>query len=160
MTGGRDREAGQPDYWSKILAEAATAFEPAPVSAPSLETIRQLYVSVLQQNNHTCCMTGQQFARSALGDGLVVAPIRPLGLGGALHASNLLCLSRAADQAFRRGDLTIGPNLQLIADLSRLDSQLLDKLNPNGLLRIAANGPSPDVDAIRFHRQEVFLSSP
>lgn len=159
---GQDEDdPGDPQYWEKFLAEAGAAFEPAPETAPSLEVIRALYASIIRYYGYSCAMTGEQFAASEMvpRDDIEVVPIWPRAEGGPLHASNFLCLSPAAANAFQRGHIAVGPGLELLVDLSRIDRDLLERLNPQGHL-LAPDVPvsQPDPQALGFHRKHIFLS--
>ncbi|ODT77441.1 MAG: hypothetical protein ABS76_27025 [Pelagibacterium sp. SCN 64-44] len=154
-------DPGDPLYWEKFLAEVSAAFEPAPETPPSLEVFRALYASVIKYYGHACAMTGEQFAPSGslLRDDVEIVPIRQRADGGSLHVSNFLCLSPAAANAFQRGHVAVGPGLELLVDLSRVDPELLEKLNPQGRLLVPENPLArPDPLALGFHRQHVFLS--
>lgn len=163
MANGDEDDPGHPLYWQKFLAEAGARYESEPPSSPTVETLRQLYSSVLSNYGFACAMTGAQFAppEDFLHDELQIAAIQPLSKGGALHVSNLLCLDQEAAGAFRRGHVTIGPGYELLVDLSRISPELLDRLNPLGKLRLpAVDIAYPDSRAITFHRNHVFLVGP
>ena len=153
-------DPGHPDYWLRFLSEAQPLFEAAPSASPSIETLRSLYTHVLRAYHHTCALSGRAFepATDFLHEHLEIVAIRPLGMGGSLHADNFLALERAAAAAFRGGHLTIGPGLQIIADLSTLDPELLDGLAPGGRLVLPAAGTArPDPAALAFHREHIFM---
>lgn len=156
-----DDDPGNPLYWQKLFAEASTPFEAEPAQAPTLDTLRGLYASVLSSYDHTCAMTGRRFAppQDLLHDDLQIAAIRPLPQGGSLHVSNFLCLERQVADAFRVGLIAVGPRLELLVDLSRIDPELLERLNPLGRLRLPSSEVAqPDLSALAFHREHVFLS--
>lgn len=160
MAGEDEDDPGRAAYWQRFLQESAAPFEPEQVSPPSLETLRGLYAAVLQNYSYTCAMTGRTFAapKDLLHDELRITPIRPLPLGGALHVSNFLCLENEADAALRAGHISVGPKLQLIADLSRIDPELLERLSPNGRLRLPVSEVAqPDPASLAFHREHIFL---
>lgn len=153
-------DPGHPDYWRRMLAEASTPFEPAPADQPSPETLRGLYSHVLRTYGYRCAMTGRLYGppKDFLHDKLGIVPIRPLTMGGALHVDNFLCLDGDAGAAFRSGHLAVGPAYQVIADLSRVDPELLEALHPLGrLLRPDPNLSQPDLKAFAFHREHIFL---
>ncbi len=160
MTGAEDDDPGQAPYWLKLFQEASSPFDTELAHGASPEIVRQLYMAALAQYRHTCAATGAVFAQSAqlLRDDITVTPIRPLAAGGALHVNNLLCLCSSAGHAFRQGHMTIGNKLELLVDLSRIDPELLEKLNPNGRLWVPAGATGPDPEAIRFHREHVFFT--
>lgn len=155
-----DDDPGSPTYWQKLFAEASTPFEAEPELKPTLETLRSLYASVLAGYGYTCAMTGRRYAppQELLHEDLQLVPIRPLSSGGALHVSNFLCLETDAANAFRAGHLAIGPALQLLADLSVVDPELLERLNPIGRLSLPhADVAQPDPLALAYHREHIFL---
>jgi len=160
---GRDEDDPRdPAYWNKFLAEGPTPFEPAPEHKPTIETLRSLYAAVLVNYQYRCAMTGRQFTppEALLHEDLKITPIRPLPLGGPLHVSNFLCLAPEADTAFRAGHITIGPQCELVVDLSRIDPELVEVLNPIGRLRLPeAEIGQPDPAALRFHRERIFLNN-
>jgi hypothetical protein len=154
-----DEEEPKP-FWSKFLEEAATPFEPAQSHAPSLETLRSLYSSVLLNYDFTCAMTGRRFQPPAelLHDELEISAIHPLAAGGGFHVSNFLCLDKEAAREFRSGHISIGRNWQLLVDLSRVAPELMERLNANGKLRLPeAEIGRPDPAAVAYHREHVFL---
>lgn len=160
MAGDDSEDPGHPDYWRKLLAESSAQFEAMPTEKPSLETLRSLYTQVLRSYGYTCALTGATFDPPAdfLHDNLEVVPIRPLTMGGSLHVDNFLCLERRAGTAFRQGEIAVGPSLELVADLSRIDPDLLERLNPLGRLLLPDPGQSrPDAAALAFHREHIFL---
>jgi len=153
-------DPGQPEYWLNGLGELPQlVFE----SAPSLDSLTELYAAVLRAYGHSCAMTGIG-GKPALGvmrDGLAVVAIRPLAEGGALHVSNFLCLSDAAKTAFEAGHIAIGPELELLVDLSRIDPELLERLNPLGRLRQPEGAQAqPDRAALAQHRATIFVGQP
>lgn len=154
-------DPGHPLYWQKLFAEDSARYDPEPPQRASLETLRSLYSSVLANYDFACAMTGERFAPpdEFLHDSLAIAAIRPLTAGGPLHVSNFLCLEHHVAQAFREGHISVGPGLELIVDLSQLDPELLERLNPLGKLTLPqAAVAQPDRDAIAFHREHVFLA--
>ena len=154
-----DDDPGNPLYWQKFLSEANTPFDADP-EPPSLETLRSLYSSVLVNYGHACAMTGVRFPPPAefLHDSLEIAAIQPLAAGGVLHVSNFLCLERRAADAFRAGHIAVCPRHELIVDLSRIDPELLERLNPLGKLRLPQSEVAqPMQSALDFHREHVFL---
>jgi predicted restriction endonuclease len=143
-------------YWLRGLEEASARFEG--LEAPGLDSYAALYRSVLVNYGFRCALTGAEAATGAPADGLQVCPIRPRDAGGALHVSNFLCLSPAADRAFAAGHLTVGPGLEIIVDLSRVDPELLQALNANGRLALPVDATGlPDTAALAFHRSHIFL---
>lgn len=154
-------DPGKREFWLQGMDEAATPF--VQDAAPSLQTLTELYHAVLNAYGNSCAMTGIA-GEPALGvmlSGLEVVAIRPLAAGGALHVSNFLCLSDAARTAFAQGHIAIGPELELLADLSNIDPELLERLNPLGRLRPPEGEPAqPDASALAWHRNAVFLGQP
>ena len=155
-------DPGHPLYWQKFLSEAETPYQAEPVAPPSIDTLRQLYTSVLANYGYACAMTGAQFAPPPdfMHDELQLAAIRPLTSGGMLHVSNFLCLETAAADAFRQGHISVGKSYGLIVDLSRIDPELLERINPLGRLRLPASEIArPDEAALAYHRHNVFLGA-
>ncbi|MHA6690645.1 hypothetical protein [Devosia sp. A449] len=156
-----DDDPGSPLYWQKFFSDANTPFEAdADPEPPPFETLRSLYSSVLVNYGYACAMTGAQFSPPAefLHESLEVAAIRPLAAGGSLHVSNFLCLERRVADAFRAGEIAVGRQHQLIVDLSRIDPELLERLNPLGKLRLPQSEVAqPMQSALDFHREHVFL---
>lgn len=156
-------DPGKPDYWLGGLAEATAPFSYSDDASASHERLALLYAAVLSAYDHSCAMTGLA-GKPALGvmlEGLEVVAIRPLADGGALHVSNFLCLCDAARTAFERGHIAIGPELELLADLSRIDPELLERLNPLGRLRPPEGAQAqPDPAALAQHRHVIFLGQP
>lgn len=160
--GADEDDPGHPRYWEKFLAEASATFEHAPEPPPSPEVLQALYAGIISHYSYACAMTGKKFAPSErlLRDDIEIVAIRPLADGGALHVRNFLCLSPAAAHAFRLGHVSIGPGLELLADLSRIDPELLESLSPLGRLAVPENPlVQPDPGALAFHRRRVFLSA-
>ena len=161
MAGGDEDDPGDPAYWNKFLGEGHTPFEPEPEHKPTVETFHSLYSAVLANYDYACALTGKRFdpPDALLHEDLKIAPIKPLPQGGPLHVRNFLCLTDEADLAFRSGHISVGPGWELIADLSRVDPELLERLNPIGRLRLPATEVSrPDPDLMRFHRERIFLN--
>lgn len=153
-------DPGHPGYWQRLLAESGAPFEAIIPDRPSLSTLRDLYSHVLRAFAYACAMTGRSYGppHDFLHEELEIVPIRPLTMGGVLHVDNFLCLSRQAALAFRSGHVGVGPELQLLADLSRIDPELLERLNPAG--RLSLPDPAlarPDARALEFHCRTIFL---
>ena len=155
-------DPGHPDYWKQFLAEPNARFEAGPADKPTLEILRSVYSQVLRAFDFTCAMTGAVFAEPEdfLHDALQIAPMQPIAMGGLVHVDNFLCLTTPAARAFAAGHIAVGPRLELVADLARLDPELLESLNPTGRLR----QPDPalarlDLRALNFHREHIFLRS-
>ena len=162
MADGDEDDPGHPLYWRKFLEEAGARYEAEPNAPPSIDTLRQLYSGVLANYSYACAMTSERFDPPGdfLHEDLQIAAIKPLFAGGALHVSNFLCLEAAAAQAFRRGHVTIGPEYELIVDLSRIDPELLERLNPLGRLNLpGAEVGRPDKAALEFHRSRIFRAA-
>lgn len=126
--------------------------------APSTETYRAVHELALERADYTCAFTGQVFERFAgIHSDLEVVAIRPLGDGGSLHISNFLVLSKSAAEAFDRGCLTVGGGHELIANLSLVDPELLEALNPLGRLILSPNRDFwPDPEQLAYHRHYIF----
>lgn len=156
-------DPGKPDYWLGGMAEAAAPFTHVDTTAIQHERLALFYAAVLRAYDSCCAMTGER-GKPALGvmlDGLEVVAIRPLADGGALHVSNFLCLSDAARTAFEAGHIAVGPELELLVDLSRIDPELLERLNPLGRLRRPEGAQAqPDPAALAHHRATLFVGQP
>ncbi|WP_127754062.1 hypothetical protein [Devosia sp. 1566] len=153
--GGID-DPGNPAYWLRGLEEAAVPFDG--FEAESLESYAGLFQSVLAHYGHHCALTGLAAGPESAHSRLEVTPLRPRDAGGSLQASNFLCLSTEAHRAFEAGHLTIGPGYEIIVDLSRLDRELLTRLNPDGRLALPSDPEAaPDPEGLAFHRMQVFL---
>lgn len=153
--GGKRRRSGQygPKYWMDAFSEAGSSFLSA-----DLEARRALYEAVLHYYQFTCAMTGIAFeSAEGIHPKLQVSAIQPLAAGGPLDVSNFMALSAGADRAFQLGHVGIGPHYSLLADLSRIDPELLEQLNPNGKLRLPSDKRAwPSEDSLAFHRRDVF----
>lgn len=162
MSGNQDDDPGNANYWRQLFGETSEPFEAELREPTSIETLRLLHQHVLENYGFTCAATGVRFAPGAqpwgLRDDLLVVPIKPPMAGGPLHVSNYLCLAKAAAEAFRAGHFTIGPQRELIVDLTRIDPELAERLNANGRLRLPQEKAIPDGESLRFHRTEIFLS--
>lgn len=119
--------------------EAATPFVHAGADAPvpELATYEALRRAVLRNYGHACAMTGVSASgrAGALGEPEVV-PIRPRPQGGPVHVTNCISLAPAAGDALNHGHITVTDDYRLVADLSRIDPELLEHLNPDGRLRV------------------------
>ncbi|KKB85676.1 hypothetical protein VW29_06310 [Devosia limi DSM 17137] len=164
MSGSQSDDPGNPKYWRQLFGEAAEPFTADLREPTSIETLRQLHQHVLENYDFACAATGVKFLPGvqpwALRDDVLVVPIKSPMAGGPLHVSNYLCLSRAAADAFSLGHLAVGPHLELIVDLSRIDPELVERLNADGRLREPQEKARPDPESLSFHRAEIFLASP
>ena len=163
VSGGDDNESdgaddpGKPAYWLRGLAEASARFEG--FEATPLDNYAALYQSVLAHYRFRCAMTTTEGTAEHPNGGLEVCAIRPRDAGGELRVGNFLCLSKAADRAFMAGHLTVGRGYEIIVDLSRVDPELLEALNPSGKLALPEDPKAaPDPEALAFHRSRVFLA--
>jgi len=162
LSGSQDDDPGNANYWRQLFGETSEPFEAELREPTSIETLRLLHQHVLENYGFICAATGVKFAPSAqpwgLRDDLLVVPIKPPMAGGPLHVSNYLCLAKAAAEAFRLGHFAVGPHLELIVDLSRIDPDLVERLNADGRLRAPQEKARPDPESLSFHRAEIFLS--
>jgi len=143
------------------LEEAAAEFlheEAMADGLPELDTFRALGEAVLRNYGYSCAMTGQSEAgRSEPPGRPQVEAIRPRSLGGEVHVTNCIALAPAAAQAFAAGHITLTDDLRMIVDMSRIDPELVEKLNPLGYLtapRDESLGPSRA--SLEWHREQVF----
>ena len=151
-----------PPFWHRFLAETGANFEAEALGPPSIETLRQLYTSVLANYEHRCALSGASFPPPAdfLHDDLQVAAIRPLHSGGKMHVSNFLCLQNDMAEVFRLGHITIGRDFEIIVDVSRTGGDLVKRLNPMGRLHLPKTDIAmPDSDSVMFHRRTIFVAA-
>ena len=136
---------GRPD-----LAEAQQVLRP--------ETYVAIRDQVLRNWGHRCAVTGRHVPLGAgRGGGLDVVAIRPREAGGPLHVRNFLPLVPLAARAWERGDISAGPDLDIVAVPNRLDPDLLAWMLPSGRLLVPEDpllGPAPA--HLAFHRTHVF----
>ena len=135
--------------------EAPTSFESQKLG---LADYLQLNRDVLAAYDYTCAATRARFnAETAVSSNIVVVAIHPIETGGRLVHSNLLPLVPDAAQALRDGDFTIGVDLEIIVDLSRIDPQLLRTLHHSGKLLLPGDRQSvPDPESLHYHRHAIF----
>lgn len=152
---GKRRQPGLygPEFWTAAFEEASGSFLSA-----DLEARRGLYEAVLHYYSFTCAMTGQVFAAvDGIHPNLQVSAIRPLAEGGPLDVSNFIALCAEADRAFQLGHISIGPDYSLLADLGRIDADLLGALDPQGRLLLPLDARAwPSQETIAYHRSHVF----
>jgi len=130
------------------IGELAVGFDvPAELEA----TTGAVLATLRRETGNKCALTGAALAP----DTLPVA-IRWEG-PERLHLNNLLLLSPAAETAFREGHLTIRDDFSLAVDLRRIDPELLERLNPDGRLRVPDNPLlQPSAMNLAWHRRWVF----
>lgn len=130
--------------------EAAAAF----AHAVTPETYLAVHDEVLRRWDFTCAMTGRRMLSGTRPHpDLEIVAIRPLELGGPLHASNFLPLVPAAALALRAGHIVIDDDFGLWAGLARIDPELVDSVVPLGRLILPERFEErPDLDHIRWHR--------
>ncbi len=143
-----------------MVASSSSSFEEAAspfTGTPTIETMRRLYEQVLRAYEGTCAVTGASVPLDLAVQGQTVVAIRPLQLGGALHVSNFLVLGADAGEAFSAGHFTVGPGHELIADLSLLSPELLERFHTSGRLHLPADRAYwPDEAHLAFHRSRIF----
>ncbi|MGN6100815.1 MAG: hypothetical protein ACTHOR_06680 [Devosia sp.] len=129
--------------------EAATPF--AHLAPAALETASLVIATLRRETGNLCALTGVPLPEDAL-----PTVIRPGGTA-ALHVNNLLLLSPPAEQAFRDGHFAARDDFSAIVDLTRIDPDLLERINPNGRLRVPANPAlRPAPENLAWHRRFVF----
>jgi hypothetical protein len=140
------------------LDEAAMPFvhagEDLP-AAPNLATYGALSRAVLRNYGHACAMTGESSSGRAgkLGEPALV-PIRPRPQGGPVHVTNCIVLAPAAGEALSQGHIAVTDDFRLVADLSRIDPELLAQINPDGRLRVPEDETlRPARTHLAWHRQ-------
>jgi hypothetical protein len=133
--------------------EAAATFS----HAVTPETYLAVYNEVLDRWQSTCAITGRRFrSKRRPHPHLEVVAIRPLDLGGPLHASNFLPLTSAAARAFQLGHIVIDDSFGMWAGLARIDPELLESVVPLGKLVLPDDSADwPDVAQVRWHRIQV-----
>lgn len=110
--------------------------------------------SVRRDYGDRCALTGTPHSKTTP---VLVFPIRPLSAGEHVQAGNCIPLIEAAGDAFNHVHLTIGEDMEIVADLSRIDPELMETLNANGRLRLPARRAArPSTDALSWHRQQFF----
>ncbi|KKC41067.1 hypothetical protein WH87_02705 [Devosia epidermidihirudinis] len=152
-----DDDFKQDKPWHLWAREASAHFEPEMPEPIALDTLHALFQTVLTRADYHCALTGHDFGHAI--DQLQAVPIQPRPDGGALHVDNFLCLSKAATDAFTHGYLTIGPGLEIIVDLSRIDPDFFEQLHPLGRLLVSEGSTPPDPIALAYHRDKIFLSA-
>jgi len=134
--------------------EASAPFTPDRLT---LEQKLKLNRDVLVAYDYTCAATGAQFnAETAVSSNIVVIPIQPVETGGKLIPANMLPLVPAAAEAFRNGDFTIGVDLEIVVDLSRIEPVLLRQLQRSGLRQPHVREFRPDAGSLHYHRSMIF----
>ena len=134
--------------------EASAPFTPDKLT---LEQKLKLNRDVLAAYDYTCAATGAQFnAETAVSANLVVIPIQPVETGGRLIPANMLPLTPAVAEAFRDGDFSIGVDLEIIVDLSRIEPEMLRQLQRSGLRQPGSREFRPDVQSLHYHRTMIF----
>lgn len=124
-------------------------------AAPRLATYGALSRAVLRNYGHACAMTGESSSGHAgkLGEPALV-PIRPRPQGGPVHVTNCIALAPAAGEALSLGHITVTDDFRLVADLSRIDPELLAQINPDGRLRVPEDETlRPARTHLAWHRQ-------
>ncbi len=153
----RDRWRGIHDREYQVLTEqpsglseqAQTMFAPSIEPPATSQNPRALEVEVLVHYDQMCAVSEHNQGRR-----IVAAPIRPIGDGGVPSAGNCIALADDAAEAFSQFHLTIGGDLELIVDLSRIDPELLERLNANGYCRLPADRAArPASAALIWHRK-------
>lgn len=134
--------------------EASVPYTPDKLS---LEQKLQLNREVLVAHDYTCAVTGAHFnAETALSANIVVVAIHPVETGGKLTVKNMLPMTPPAAEAFRDGDFTIGVDLELIVDLTRIAPDLLRQLQRSGLRQPPDRTLRADADNLHYHRTMIF----
>ena len=119
-------------------------------------TVEAITRAVLREANHRCAVTGAPLDVGAT-NGPQIFVLRPIGAGGSAHVNNCLALSPAAFAAFEAGHLTARDDFSLLADLGRIDPELLEATNPLGRLTVSDNSAlQPTTENLAYHRRIVF----
>ena len=151
------QQATAADINAQTLAEAQAVF--AHDRQAGLDAYLKVHDRVLQRWKHRCVFTGAQFELSATRPHpqLSVVAIRPRELGGQLHVRNYLPMVAAAEQAWTRGHLTLGPSFGFQVSERLIDPELRERLRQSGKLDLPAE-PSlwPDTESVAYHRAHIF----
>ncbi|GHA26865.1 hypothetical protein GCM10007989_23350 [Devosia pacifica] len=138
---GGDREAP---------TEFVTEVERVPRSAA------ELYRFVLLRSGGHCELSGSSPASLVSRAATDVEFIKPGHFGGKAEMGNALALSEAAARAFRFFHLTIGPDFEIIADHSVIDPELVERLNPDGRLKVPEHLQAEIGRSLEWHRRKFF----
>jgi hypothetical protein len=152
------REEGRPTGLEEV---GATTFAYDAPALPPLETFAALDRAVKRNYGHICALTGLSEAGQARYrvEDLQLAPIRPLPEDGPVHVTNCLVLAPAAAEAFAARHLTVAGDLSVIVDVSRIDPDLLEAINPIGRLAVPEDESlRPDPRHLAWHRRRFFSS--
>ncbi len=113
-----------------------------------------LQISVRSDYSNRCAMTGLEHAPE---HPVLAFPIQPTASGGLQQPDNCIALVESAGNALNRFQITIGEDMQIVADLSRIDPELMEAVNADGRLRLPkARAARPGTDALSWHRQQFF----
>ena len=150
-----DRARSQAESHAEA-AEAAVAFEHS--RSRALAIYLAIHDEVLGRWDYRCAITGMRFAPAARPHpSLRVVAIRPRDRGGPFHVRNYLPLTEMAERAWTHGHLTVGHELGLLADLARIEPELLEAIRPEFQLLVPEDPQLwPDPEHIAFHREHVF----
>ena len=135
-----------------ILREAGIplADDGAQEAQTSLATRVGIKRQVLRNWGNRCAITGQ-------GRGLDIVAIRPRETGGLLHARNYMPMVPLAAAAWEQGVIAVGPSGDVVADLARLDPDLLESMDRSGRLLLPKKPElHPDPADLSFHLHHVF----
>jgi len=122
----------------------------------SLDTFAAIAQTVLREANYRCAVTGAKLEVEAP-DGPNVFVLRPKEAGGTAHVNNCLALSPGAFAAFEQGHLAARDDFGLLADLRRIDPELLEVINPSGRLTVPDNlALQPAAGNLGYHRRTRF----
>lgn len=136
--------------------ETQVEFQHASGRFPPSETLLALSDAVKRNQKNMCALTGQSAAsRGQDSESLVIVPVQPVDAGGPVHVQNMLALSPDAADAFTQFHLSVGQNLQIVVDLSRINPELLERLNPLGRLRVSKTiSEQPAIEYLSWHWQQ------
>lgn len=115
---------------------------------------------VTNKYEHVCCCCGESY-RLPNGSAMEAAHIIPRGKRGADHLSNGLCLCPIHHWAFDRGLFTIGSDLMVsVAAAVRCEQSGVEWLvNHHGRAAAFPNSPEVSLDALGWHRLNIFLGA-
>lgn len=138
--------------YAAILREAGIPLDDdgAAEAQVPLETRVSIKRQVLRNWGNRCAVTGGR-------DGLDIVAIRPREAGGRLHVRNYLPMVRAVASAWEQGHISVGPNGDVVADIARLDPDLLESMDRSGQLLLPDNPElRPEPADLAFHLHHVF----
>ena len=112
--------------------------------------------ALLAAYGHACAFTGADLSAMGAADPAVAL----LALSPAVPAADPTFFVPACDEAihaYDSGHIAIGPRYNFIVDLERIDPEFLDRLNPNGRLRLPADAALRPASAVLKAHRDAFV---